>query len=246
MADRIDELYALPLDEFTAARNRLAAELKSEDAEASKRVKALTKPNATAWVLNRLVRVARRDVEEFLEVGERVRSAEADALRGKGAHALRDAADEERRAADVVVRRAEILAREAGIGVTQALSQKIGDTLRAAVVDSEARDLLLRGRLTTDLRRVGFGIAKPVRVAEPKEPVQDEGLVKASRAASQDVERLSKAVRNAERAAERLAREASEAAERAKAAKVKLAELRREHREAERAFERAQKALEKE
>lgn len=165
MADieaRIDALYALPLAEFTAARNRLAAELKAKDPEAAKRVRALAKPNNPAWVLNRLARVARRDVEDFLSVGEELRRAEDETLAGGGGRALRDAAAREREAADVLVKRAGILAREAGIGVTQALSQKLGDTLRAAVVDADAREKLVRGRLAADLRRVGFGEALSV------------------------------------------------------------------------------------
>jgi len=50
LEERLDELYALPLDEFTAARNELAkalrAEGKREEADA---VKALAKPSVTAW-----------------------------------------------------------------------------------------------------------------------------------------------------------------------------------------------------
>ena len=43
--DKIDDLYKLPLAEFTAARNALAKSLSGDDA---KRVKALAKPNARA------------------------------------------------------------------------------------------------------------------------------------------------------------------------------------------------------
>ena len=46
--DRIDKLYQLPLDEFTAARNTLAKE--SSDTS----VKKLEKPNLAAWTVNQL------------------------------------------------------------------------------------------------------------------------------------------------------------------------------------------------
>jgi hypothetical protein len=49
---RVDELYQLPLDEFTAARNALAKSLKGEEAES---VKRLQKPTIVPWAVNQLV-----------------------------------------------------------------------------------------------------------------------------------------------------------------------------------------------
>jgi hypothetical protein len=47
---RIDQLYQLPLEEFTSARNALA---KDAGADAA-RVRALTKPPIAAWAVNQL------------------------------------------------------------------------------------------------------------------------------------------------------------------------------------------------
>ncbi len=45
-----DELFRLPLSEFTAARNALAAKLKKDgDSAESDRIKALSKPPVSAW-----------------------------------------------------------------------------------------------------------------------------------------------------------------------------------------------------
>ena len=49
-----DELYALPLGEFTPARDARAKELKGD--ELGPKVKALKKPATAAWVVNLLVR----------------------------------------------------------------------------------------------------------------------------------------------------------------------------------------------
>jgi hypothetical protein len=51
----VDALFKLPLDEFTSARNALAAQLKKvgKQAEAIE-VKALVKPSVSAWVVNQL------------------------------------------------------------------------------------------------------------------------------------------------------------------------------------------------
>jgi hypothetical protein len=52
-----DDLYALPLEEFTAARNELARSLKAAgDADEAARVKKLKKPPVSAWAVNQLAR----------------------------------------------------------------------------------------------------------------------------------------------------------------------------------------------
>jgi len=64
-----DELFRLPLSEFTAARNALAAKLKKDgDSEESDRIKALSKPPVSAWVANQLYWKHRGafDRQEFL------------------------------------------------------------------------------------------------------------------------------------------------------------------------------------
>ena len=75
MADTdIDDLFTLPLEEFTAARNVLAASLKAagrgEDAAA---VKALTKPPLSAWAVNQLYWHHRKPFEQLMTAGERLR-----------------------------------------------------------------------------------------------------------------------------------------------------------------------------
>ena len=48
----IDDLYAVPLEDFVAARDELAKELNAAgDGDEAERVKSLRKPTATAWVL---------------------------------------------------------------------------------------------------------------------------------------------------------------------------------------------------
>src|SRR6516164_2029776 len=74
----IDALFALPLDEFTAARNTLAARLKKEgrpgDAE---RVKSLQKPPVSAWAVNQLYRQHREAFDRLLEAAREFRKAQA-------------------------------------------------------------------------------------------------------------------------------------------------------------------------
>ena len=76
----LDELYGLPLEDWTRARNDLAARLKkahqSEDADA---VRALRKPSVVAWAVNQLARREERAMRDLLAAGDRLRSVQEDA-----------------------------------------------------------------------------------------------------------------------------------------------------------------------
>src|SRR6187397_557328 len=71
-----DELFGLPLPDFTPARDARAKELKADKALAAA-VKALKKPSLAAWVVNLLVRRDAEQVEQVLAVGAALREAQA-------------------------------------------------------------------------------------------------------------------------------------------------------------------------
>ncbi len=134
----VDRLYELRPDEFTGARNQAAAELrKAGRREEADRIKGLRKPTAAAAAANRLVRVHRAQVEEFLAAATGLRDAQ---FAGRGD--LAAATKRERQALDRLIRLA-------GGDVRQ--------TLQAAAVDDEAAAELLRGRLERELEPRGFG-----------------------------------------------------------------------------------------
>jgi hypothetical protein len=220
----LDELYALPLDAFTKARNDLAQRLrKAHQAEAAETVKALKKPSVVAWAANRLARDEKRRVKALLTAGERLRETQQRALAGKAPpDEVGDASNAEREAVRALV----TAAREAlGARATPHLLDRLSQTLRAAAVDPDARALLERGRLTEEVEAVGFG---PLEAVTPVRRRTDE----VARAARERVKDL-----RAE--AKRLAAEAADADRAAREAERAAAILRREaderHAEAERA-----------
>src|SRR5688572_27280395 len=72
--EEIDDLFRLPLPEFTAARNALAKKLgKLGSVDEAARVKSLAKPPATAWAVNQLYWQDPQAVERLIGVTERVR-----------------------------------------------------------------------------------------------------------------------------------------------------------------------------
>src|SRR3954471_3271554 len=77
--DRIaDELYALPPEEFTAARDRAAAQVKADgQAALASQIRALRKPTQGAWALNLLARERPDELGQLLDLGTSLRAAQA-------------------------------------------------------------------------------------------------------------------------------------------------------------------------
>src|ERR1700752_1952068 len=77
--DKIDALFQLPLDAFTAARNELA----KQTGDAS--IKKLEKPNLAAWAVNQLYWHKRKLYDEVIKTSGQVRTAYKQRLAGKSA-----------------------------------------------------------------------------------------------------------------------------------------------------------------
>src|SRR5581483_8752890 len=139
MADPVDEaaerLYGLPLDEFTAARNAAAKELRDRGLrDEADEVKALPKPSAAAWAVNQLTRRRHADLDEFLEAATAARDAQ---LGGSAAAEAREAVKEMRRALDRLVGAARD---ELGGKSSEAVLTRVRQGLEAAAVDDEAAE----------------------------------------------------------------------------------------------------------
>ena len=121
-----DELYGLPLAEFTPARDARAKELKGTDL--APRVKALRKPSTAAWVVNLLVRRETEQVDQVLAVGAALREAQA-SMSGEELRAL---TRQRRQLTAAVTTQARRTAREEGTKVTDVA---FDDDKRAEMID---------------------------------------------------------------------------------------------------------------
>ena len=73
----LDRLYALPLEEFTQARNDLARRLtKAGQADAAAEVKKLPKPSIPVWTANQLARREPGELRALLRSAEELRTAQ--------------------------------------------------------------------------------------------------------------------------------------------------------------------------
>lgn len=228
LEEELDALYALPLEEFTNARNDLVRRLKrAHQAEAAAEVQALRKPSATAWAANRLARADPERVAQLLDAGAQLLEAQERALSGDGGP---DEIGEASRAERDVVRALLTEARSLlGPRATPALVERLTQTLRAAAVDPDGRELLARGRLTEEVRAVGFG---PLTSVTPRANRREEDRrARLERLARlrEEAARLGREAADAERAADDAEREArrlrEEAAARRQAAERATADL---------------------
>jgi hypothetical protein len=153
-----DELYGLPLEEFTAARTRYEKEAKAAgDREGAARIHSLAKPSVTAWLANQLVRSHRDELGPLLELGGALR----DATHNLDGDQLRSLSRQQHQLVYALVQQARQLAHAAGRSVSEDAVRGLDDTLRAALADEQAARLLLAGRLTDALHSsefdAGFG-----------------------------------------------------------------------------------------
>jgi hypothetical protein len=239
--EEIDRLFALPLDEFTSARNELARRLKQAgDAEAAEAVRGLAKPTVAAWAVNQLARREPEAVRALLNVAARLRSAQERALGGeRAADSLRAAQSEEREVIRDLTRRAEQILRQEGRTASGQTLERVSSTLRAAAVGDPGRETLREGRLSGDVEVSGFdafaGLEVPRRGARGAARASDDDLTerrRLKREAERRRKELEKRVRDLSARAQTAERDAQRARKAADEAEAIAEERRREAEEA--------------
>lgn len=144
---RIDDLYQLPLNEFTSARNALVKTLRGADAS---RVRKLAKPSVVAWAVNQVYWKSRAVYERVMKTGEQLRTAQIAALEGKKKADVRATGDAHRRAIGDAVQEAQRLAAPSG---SHPGPDALMRTFEALSLSTEAPE---PGRLTEPLQPAGF------------------------------------------------------------------------------------------
>lgn len=228
LEERIEDLYRLPLDEFTATRNALAKE------SGDNSVKKLEKPSLPAWAVNQLYWRERKLYDEVVKTSGQVRSAYQQMLAGKSADVRAvDTfhAEAMRRAKDAIRR----MLAEAGNSAGDAVMTPVTETLDALPTTDPP------GRLTKPLRRTGFEALQGVTIAarprviagksEPKKTPAEKETGKDHRKRDADQRELLMAKERL-RFAEAAEREAEASLDRAKRT-VERAERTRERIEGE-------------
>jgi hypothetical protein len=223
LGEELDRLYELPPGEFTAARDEAAKRLRSDGRrELADEVKRLRKPTLPVWLANRLARERELDVKRLLKAGEALAASQAAAAAEEFAEARR----EEQHALERLAAAARELAQREGAGAPAV--ERAVQTLRAASLTAEGRDLLERGRLTEELEPPGFdaltGMPPAGKAPKSKQKSKPKDDRSERRRALEAARERVKELRAEERERAKEARAAARSAERAEA---EAAELRR-------------------
>lgn len=150
----VDELFKLPLAEFTGARNALAARLKqSGRAGDANLVKTLSKPSVSAWTVNQLYWNHRKAFDALLAAGQRIRKAQTSGLAGKS---MRESLDARREALVHLSDLATSLLIEAGHNPGLETIRRVTTTLEALSALGSLEDGPTPGRLSQDVDPPGF------------------------------------------------------------------------------------------
>jgi hypothetical protein len=223
MSVPIDDLYGLPLDEFTRARDELARQVRQEgDAARAAEIKQLRKPSVPAWVVNQLARQRELDMQRLLRAGEQLAGAQVGAMRGESGDAFGQARRDEQHALEGLAEGAREILAAAGRGA--AALDRVLATLHAGSLTEDGRALLKSGRLTEELEPPGFEALAGLDIpTPPPRPAAKPGEVRRS---VRDLQReLQKLVTKTD-AAERRAAELRKELEAAEAEVSRLGEER--------------------
>lgn len=216
----VADLYILPLDQFTAARDALAQQLKAGgDADEAKRVVKLRKPSVAAWALNRASRNNSEMVKRLIDSHRMLRKA--------GSRQAVEAASETRRQAVAALTDAAMTELDAGSLQTR---DRVTRTLLAVATDARGEADLAAGTLVRELEPSGGGWGE---MELPPVPEPDPA------------ERAVAALEEARERARKLEIEASDAETQVEAAKQALAEARRHAKGARSAADKAAAEVQK-
>ncbi|HJP95216.1 MAG TPA: hypothetical protein VJ875_24910 [Pyrinomonadaceae bacterium] len=260
--DDLDELFKLPLAEFTGARNALATRLKqSGRADDANLVKTLTKPSVSAWTVNQLYWNHRDAFYSLLAAGQRFHKAQTS---GKVAD-MRRSLDARREVLSHLSDLATSLLQDAGHNPSQDTIRRITTTLEAV---SARADGLTLGRLSQDVDPPGFESlasfvpgaattqqkATPLRAVPPPEETRHAKIaaakasLQAARKSLADARARAQSFDTAQKKAhaevKQAAKELREAEERLKKASAASEEATKAVEDAERVFDKASKELE--
>lgn len=157
---QIDELYRLPLAEFTGARNTLAKTLSASD---KKQVAALVKPSLPMWVINQLYWQDAPTYNALTDAAEKLRAVHRSALSG-GKADTRNADQLHRTTVDKAFAKAIGIAQKSGVRLTDAVRDTIRRTLAALPGDESA------GRLTRPPEPAGFSLLTGIKPRPAQRP----------------------------------------------------------------------------
>jgi chromosome segregation ATPase len=217
-----DELYSLPREKFTAARNAAAKRAGEQGhRELAGQIGALRRPSTAAWLANQLAREQPDELRALVQLGDGLREAQRQ-LHGAQ---LRQLSQQRHELVHALVQQAQSLARTAGHPASEAVTRELVNTFTAAVNSANAAQAVAGGRLTTALDPADaatelFATADAVSTSRSHDVGQHDEQLR------QDLERLRDEAADAATARDDAQRALTDADQAVEAAATTLRELR--------------------
>lgn len=147
-------LYSVAPGQFVAERAAIAAQLKAAgDVEQAKEVRALRKPTLAAHVVNRFLASHSSAVTDIVDLGERLRTAQADL----DADEIRSLSGQRSSLVESIAGRAISAAREDDLAPGASVQDEVRQSILAAVMDPVAAEAVCSGMLIRAISYAGFG-----------------------------------------------------------------------------------------
>ncbi|WP_307025465.1 hypothetical protein [Arthrobacter globiformis] len=144
-------LYALPFDDFIAARTAAAKDAAATNKPLAQAIRTLAKPSVAAWTVNMLAHHRPEAVQQLKVLGQTMQEAQA----SLDAAALRELAKERRKLLGTAVGEARLAAEEQGRKISGPVATEVEETLRAATADLAAAAAVESGLLLCGLSADG-------------------------------------------------------------------------------------------
>lgn len=155
LADVAAQLYALPFDDFVAARAAAAKEAAAaEQRSLAAEVRSLPKPSVAAWAVNMLAARRPETLRELAGLGQSMRAAQS----SLDAPELRRLGQERRQLLNGAVKAARTVAGQQGRKISGPIAAEVEATLRAATADAGAAAAVQSGCLLRALSADGVDI----------------------------------------------------------------------------------------
>jgi hypothetical protein len=156
LAEVAAQLYALPFDDFVAARTAAAKDAAGVQGRRSlaAEVRSLPKPSVAAWTVNMLAVREPETLRELAVLGQSMRAAQS----SLDAAELRRLGQERRQLLSGAVKAAQAVAEQLGRKISAAIAAEVESTLRAATADAGAAAAVQSGRLLRALSADGVDV----------------------------------------------------------------------------------------
>jgi hypothetical protein len=241
---RLEPLYREPPEEFVAARDALARELREAgEREAAAKVKKLRRPSQSAWLINRVAIDEPERARELADAATDLIAAQQKMLdEGGDASDLRTAADAERKRVQRMVEAARQVAAHHRKPISAEVIERVGQTLQAIGSDPELRERLVRGRVERDHRAATIGLPDSAALAARPRPRKRAESRQVKRARDELV-RLREELAASEELRDSQRHAVDEAEAEARRLKLELGKSEAEARELERRIAAAERKL---